>query len=396
MGIRNLLLATDDLRTVNAVTAALQSNGKLSENAVCRGLTELSHRLQTAVSPVVLVDIDRDPETILRQLEPLVRQHADAKFLVLAHELRHDLMLEAMQVGARHFMLKRSIAGELAAVLRRICPDDNSESQGRAVTVLSASGGCGATTVAVNVASELNLAAGENDGGPVLVADLDTAYGAVASYLGVDGEYGLVDLLSRPGSIDPQLIISTVQAHSNQIHALLSTSARRLGEGVAFDPHRLAHAADACRGAYSWTVFDAPRLTMPAAAELAKRSAATLLLFQMTIKDLHIVRRMRDGLEHNGVARNDITLVANRYRKRATMIRMEEVRQGLGLSEADEIKTLANDFYATTEAVNFGKPLSQAAPRSDFRRDIQSLVNAIKFNGRRDDVSRRLVGVAVA
>src|SRR6185436_8948194 len=115
-----------------------------------------------------------------------------------------ELLLEAMQVGARHFLLKKSVPADLSNVLHRLCPESNVVAQGAAVTVLSAGGGCGATTVAVNLAAELQAL--DTDSRPALVADLDAHYGAVATYLGVDGEHGIYDLLTRAGALDGQLI----------------------------------------------------------------------------------------------------------------------------------------------------------------------------------------------
>jgi len=376
MGVRNLLLVTTDLQTVNAVKSALQSNGQLKENAVCGDLTELAIRLQSVDSQAVLVDIDENPQLMLGALETLVHRHSGTRFIVLSGQVRNDLLLEAMQVGARHFMLKEAVASDLTAVLRRVCPESNG-TLGMAITVLSAGGGSGATTVAVNLAAELQLTGGEKNTYPALVVDLDPCYGAVGSYLGMDGEYGVIDLLGRSGPIDSQLIISTAQAHTERMHALLSKSSQHLGEEAPLDPQRLALAAEACRRAYHWSVFDAPRISIAAAAELSKQSAATLLLLQLTVKDLRIARRMLDGMAQLGVARENVTVVINRYRKRGNMISIEDAVTALKLSDPNAIKTLANDYYAITEAINFGKPLNQTGPRSDFRRNLQNLVNAI-------------------
>src|SRR5262249_52022825 len=160
------------------------------------------------------------------------------------------------------------------------CPESAEPAEGGAVTVLSAGGGCGATTVAVNLAAELQAL--DPDSRPALVADLDAHYGAVATYLGVDGEYGIFDLLTRAGAIDGQLISSTALAPSDRMHALLSTARKRLGEPITCDAQRLAQALDACKQAYHWTIVDAPRIAPAVAAELAQQSTATLLLLQLT------------------------------------------------------------------------------------------------------------------
>jgi len=52
--------------------------------------------------------------------------------------------------------------------------------------------------MAVNLANELRLAASE----PVLTIDLDTCYGTVSDYLGIEGRYGIADVLSRRKPID--------------------------------------------------------------------------------------------------------------------------------------------------------------------------------------------------
>ena len=46
------------------------------------------------------------------------------------------------------------------------------QSLGNVITVLQASGGCGATTVAINLANELRLKTSE----PVLTIDLDSSF----------------------------------------------------------------------------------------------------------------------------------------------------------------------------------------------------------------------------
>src|ERR1035437_3616809 len=126
-------------------------------------------------------------------LEPIVKRFPDTRFVLLAAELQPALLLEAMQVGARHFMLKRAISADLSNALHRLCPSSNADHGGRVITILSAGGGCGATTVAVNLANELQLHTSES----ALIVDLDCAYATVPSYLGLQGKFGLMDLLGR-------------------------------------------------------------------------------------------------------------------------------------------------------------------------------------------------------
>lgn len=376
MSLRNTLLLSSERATVSAVAAALESNGKLSNDNVCGDLAQLAERLKAKATPAVLVDIDGQPERMLFAMEPLVRKFSDTKFVVLSGVMRNDLLLGAMQVGARHFMLKESVPVELVGVLHRLCPEALAKGYGAAVTVLSAGGGCGATTVAVNLAAELRLAHSDSESFPALVVDLDPCYGAVSAYLGIDNEYGIVDILSRLGPIDAELIQSTAVAQSEGLHALLGTSREKLGDPMAFDPQRLKSAVESCKKSYHWTVFDAARVPVAASIELARQSVATLLLLQLSVKDLRVARQVLHRLAAEGIAMEDVKILACRYRKRGGLISIDQAREALGVSNGS-LATLANDYQAVVQAVNLGKPLSEVAPRCDFRRDLQKLAASI-------------------
>src|SRR5688500_11164103 len=157
-------------------------------------------------------------------------------------------MRGAMQTGARHYLVKNSSASELSGVLRRICPNGVSGRAGMVVSILSAGGGCGATTLAVNLGYELAAAAqaaaggAGGSGGRALVVDLDTAYGAVGPYLGVEGEYGILDLLARHGPIDADLVETSSVAYGENLRVLVATSAARLGEPAMLEPSRIGAA----------------------------------------------------------------------------------------------------------------------------------------------------------
>jgi pilus assembly protein CpaE len=377
MSLRHVLLCSNESATISAVSLAFQSNGKLAPGDIVRDLGELTSRLQNAESPAVLVDVDGDPLRTLSVIEPLVRRHAKIRFVVLANSLSNDLLLEAMQVGVRHVLLKESIPSDLNGVLSRIClPAEHSES-GSVVTVLSAGGGCGATTVAVNLAKELNSLAPKETSEPSLVMDLDSNYGSVAAYYSLDGEYGVFDLLSRSDPLDAQLIRTTSVALSEKIHVLMSTSLARLGDPTVLESERIGEAVEACRSAYRWTVIDAPRVSIPVAAELSRRSNATLLLLQLTVKDIRVARKMLGQLAAHGVEPATIRVLFNRYTKRGQLIDLADARRALGASETWSVGTLSNDYKAVSKAVNLGKPLADVSPRSDFIRDLRKVATTL-------------------
>ncbi len=373
MAIRDVLLLSNEPNTITAVSGALSSNGQLAQGNIFARLADIITRLERGGVPAVLLDVDSQPEGLFHHIEPLARKFVDTKFIAIAGDMRQELLFEAMAVGVRHVLLKSAITTDLSQILHRLCPDGGTAGRGLVVTVLSAGGGSGGTTLSVNLAAELP----QDNGSPNLVIDLDASYGAVGTYLGLDGEYGVVDLLNRTGHFDSQLIQSTALTGNPNLHAMLSTPKRHLGRVASLTSDRIGEFADACKGAYKWSVIDAPRVSLDVAAALASRSHVTLIPMQLMIKDIQVARQILSGLTERGVSTGRVMVLVNRYRKRGYVITLEEAARAIGLSESQPLTTLSNDFAAVTEAANLGKPLMAVSPRSDYRRDVQKLAGMI-------------------
>ncbi len=366
----NILVLTSDVDTETTLRILLASDECTGDIQVYRSLEALAVALDRALAPVVLVDIDPDPRGLLDRLEPLVNQYLNTKFVVLARELKNDIVLQAMQVGVRYVQLKERITIELPPIIQRVMSNapSNGRHLGSAITVLSAGGGAGGTTIAVNLANELQILCGE----PVLITDLDYAYGAVAAYLELEGKYGIADVLSHDGAIDADLVETTSVRHSDSIRALLSPASVSFGRHSVINQERLGEAIGACKARHRFTVFDAPRISMDAAATLAIESEATLIVLQPVVKDIRVSRNMIQALLDREVPVERIKPILNRYRKRREIVSVEEVQKALG---GVAPICLSNDYIAASNGNNYGNFLSNSAPRSALRKDVMELAS---------------------
>src|SRR5438128_2580925 len=111
--MKNVLLLTNESSTINAVSSALESNGKLSSGDICRDVNGLISRLSKSPAPAALVDIDVDPQSTLSALSSISHKYGDTRFVVLAHEMQSEFLLAAMRAGVRHYLLKESITTDL-------------------------------------------------------------------------------------------------------------------------------------------------------------------------------------------------------------------------------------------------------------------------------------------
>ena len=365
-----VLLVTRQEETAEAVADALQGSPRFAMASLCVDLDDLREHLTHVHASAVLVDIDPEPGPLLKQIEPLVARFSETRFILLSNNFGPDLMLEAMQVGARHLLLKSAIKSELTGALGRLLPASGSGSsgQGTVITLLSGSGGCGATTLAFNLANELALGSARES----LLIDLDWYYGALAPYLGIQAHYGVGDLLARDGHIDGNLVRSTAVAFSNHLNVLLSPVSINALNTESIHNQNMDKVLYACKQAYAHTVIDAPRVSRQVAATLAGVSTAVLIVFQLTVKDIHIVRSARAALLERGIPESRIVLVANRYDKRSS-VPLTEAQDALG---GQPLSLVANDYRTAVYNINFGRPLAETAPSSLLRRDIRQLIES--------------------
>jgi pilus assembly protein CpaE len=369
----NVALMTADPALAAAVSSAFQSNGHALAEPLLRDARDLMAHLSRAPVPIVLVDLDPQPQEALRSLERVVARFPHTRFVALSHTLESDLLLEAMQNGFRRVVVKQSIATELHAVLDRLtvtADHSGHGSRGDVLTILSASGGCGATTLAVNIADELSTLQKQ----PALLVDLDCAYGAVASYLGIHPRYGADQVLNYTGPIDGQLIQSTATRHNDRIHVLASPASVNFGNPEPLHFERLETALESARKAYTTTIVDAPRVPIDAAAALVTGSTATLLVLQLTVKDLRLARSMLDAISGRGCDTSSVIPVANRHAKKQ-MIGLDEASKALG---GVQVLAIRNDYWPAIQGMNYGQPLSEAGPRSTIRKDLQDLVAKLR------------------
>jgi pilus assembly protein CpaE len=368
----NIVLTTDSGTFAETFGEVLKSHREAFLAGTCQSLPELRACLEHSKVPVAILDIDSNPSKMLRELDHLVPLHPETKFAVVSSKSSKELILEAMQAGARHFMHKKFIEAELDRILEKLLVDaaKTQADMGLVITVFSAGGGCGCTTVALNLANELRLKSGE----PVLAIDLDDCYGAISSYFGLSGQFGISDVLDQKDRIDSQLIETSATRFKDDFDVLLSPASIKDAKNPEIQHSNLADALEACRSAYKYTIVDAPRIHRQAMRVLANSSKLNLIVMQPNVKDIKIAKSTIAALNEFGVPSKKIFPVINRFRRRGPLVPLEEVKKALGFEKLYHIR---NDFKKVINSINQAEPLSDAVPFSGIRRDFQKLATAV-------------------
>jgi len=370
-------LVTGEEAVEAAVRSVLTEKVKMTVAGVCTDVSELRHYLSNKKVQAAIIDIDPDPSRVLFELRGILAAYPETYVVVLCSSFTKELVLQAMQAGARHFLEKKTIASDLSKELQSLIHDSAKKQaslDSRIISVFSAGGGCGATTVAINLADELRISASR----PVMVIDLDICYGAVSTYLGIKSQYGVADVLAHKGTIDQHLIQSSAYRYLADFYVLPSPAGIETPKVSTLAYEKLSAACEACREIYAYTVVDAPRLPQPACARIAGLSDLVLVVFQLTVKDVHSARLIISALAKSGIAEEKILPVANRARKRGPLVRLEDGKKALGLNSCHPVRS---DWRKAMKCINQSRLLAQVAGRSGLRGDFRKLAAKVRASG---------------
>jgi pilus assembly protein CpaE len=382
-----VLLVSKDKAIVQAVAKAVAPLAGVALGRTAHDLDHMASQMDRSPAPIVMVDIASRPTEMIAELERLIPDYPQTRFIILNDDLRNDLILEAMAIGVRYFLLQDSVTTNLPRILQKLIAEgspslDEPPDRGMVVTVLSSGGGAGATTLAVNLANELQ---GPGDAQSLLI-DLDCAYGCIAAHLGLKGSYSVADVLDHDHTVDAALVRSSALSYSERLHVLLSPASVNFADPKQLQADKLPEALAACRLAYANTVIDAPRVPMNIASVLSANSDVTVICFQLTVKDVRIVRAMLAALKRAGIGTDRVLLLANRYKKRSPMISIVEGKEALGNLP---IESIGNDYRSALRGIDFGQPLEQAAPRSILRKDFRRLASRVVHLSRSANEARK-------
>jgi len=370
-------LVTKESATKDEIKSALDKNDLMNLTGICKEVSELRSYLSNKKVQAIVIDIDPDPSRLLYELAAALTAYPKIYVVVVCSHFTKKLALQAMQAGVRHFLEKNTIASDLTKELHQLIHGGVKKDAGfgsKVISILSAGGGCGATTVTINLANELQLLSSR----PVLAIDLDSCYGAVSVHLGIKSKYGIADVLADKSKIDRHLIESSAYNYMEDFHVLPSPAGIESPRAKSIQFENLPRVLEACREVYAYTVVDAPRLPEQIIKNLATLSDVILIVFQLTVKDVNFARSMVLSLTESGIASEKIMSLANRVNKRGPLIRFEDGKKAVGLSSCQAIRS---DWRKAMKSINQGKPLAQTVRRSGLQKDFEKLAAKISAYG---------------
>jgi pilus assembly protein CpaE len=337
--------------------------------------------LQDSRAEVVLVDVpQQDSLRAIRAIE-LIRATTQQIAIFANGAMSHPAtIVSSMRAGAGEYLDHSAGSETLLEALTRFS-SSRTRSLGGAgkafvFTFLSAKGGAGCTTAAVNTALALQQTHGD-------VVLLDFApIGHAALHLNVRPQFGVLDALQNLHRLDVSLLDGLMTPTKEGLHLLAGPQQPYPTEPT---PGELARLFDLLVNHYRFVVVDCSSRLDPTTRLLSDLSNAVLVVAQTDVISLWSAGRIHAFLEE-GTGRDRLRIVLNRYKK-IPGFTDEDVQQ---VTNCKVLWKIPNAFQSISPSIDHGTPIVlQEGP--EISRSYRSLAETLADASSNSDGSPDLV-----
>jgi len=319
--------------------------------------------LIAAESPkLCLLEVVEPQEKALATIQDLLRVDAKLPILALLPNDDPELILRCLRQGASDFLIAPFTSEQVEAALQKIARlyPNRMQSPGKVYCFMPAKGGCGASTIASNLAYQLKRLGDKR----ILLADLDPLAGTLSFLLKIKSNYSFMDALARSHDIDADLWKAVV-SNRHGVDVLLSPEVMTEGMTDLADASSIIEYA---RATYDLVVADAGGVYGDWNLSQAQHADEIFLVSTNELTALQAVQRALSYLESNGIALYKVKLIVNRYDRHVGLSK-EVIGTAL---HTDIYHLMPADYEAIQRSLMEGKPL---APTTNFGKSIIGLVD---------------------
>jgi len=305
-------------------------------------------QLQDSRAEVVIIDIPTfDPQRAIRSIELIKGNTLQIAIFANGAMTQPANIVAAMRAGASEYLDDSAGADPLLEALTRYSSSRTRAPGGggkaKIFTFLSAKGGAGCTTAAVNTALALQQAQGD-----VVLVDF-APIGHAALHLNLRPQFGVLDALQNLHRMDVSLLDGLMTVTKEGMHLLAGPQQPYPTEPT---PGELARLFDFLVNHYRFVIIDASSRLDATTRLLSDLSNAVLVVAQTDVVSLWSASRIHNFLEE-GTGRDRLRIILNRYKK-IPGFSDEDVEQ---VTNCRVLWKVPNAFQSVSPAIDHGNPV---------------------------------------
>jgi pilus assembly protein CpaE len=366
----------------------------LGDCVVLSSLDAVRRHIDTNLAEdTIVVGPSVDQGVALQLAETMRVQRPSLGVVLVRRRVDTALLVEALRSGVREVIGERDIAGLSAAVnrsksiasaLREQVPGgataDEPTSRGKLITVFSAKGGCGKTTLSTNLAAAL----ADRGRREVVLVDLDLAFGDVAIALQLFPAHTIADAVPLGEDLDEAALQALLTPHSPGLTTLVAPV--EPGAADAISSALVSQILEHLKDMYDYVVVDTPPAFDDQVLAAFDASDVIALIATLDIPALKNLKLTLETLELLNYPRDKWHVVLNRADSKVGLS-IAEVEKTLGTAISAQIPS-SRDVPAT---INRGVPIVLDDPKHPVTVAVQEFAElAVGANGTDDSIPHEL------
>ncbi len=304
---------------------------------------------------------EEQPEVLMLEVGPMLARLGEALREVKACTPRTKVValhpspdpasiLTALRSGAHEFIHPPWNENLRPALERMLVAgaDEGGRRRGKVVGLLSAKGGCGATTIACHVADDLH----RNTKRKIVLADMDLVSGMVGFAMKAKTSYSVLDAIQNIARLDESLWKALIVEYKPGFDVIPAPNS--FSQDQFLPKQDLVELLRFMRTQYDWTVLDLGRSLNGIVSDLYEEIDQILLVSVLEVTALHGLKTIVRLLTERGENLDKLQLVINRTPKMMDMT-TDELAKILG---RPLYAMLPNDYPSLYQSYSSGTLLS--------------------------------------
>lgn len=332
------------------------------------------HLEQDPDEDVVVVGPSVDLTAALHLAEIMRVSRPSLGVVLVRRRVDTSVLADSLRAGVREVAEERDLAGlnaavrrarEVARALRHQAgqPEAGPASRkGRLVTVFSAKGGCGKTTVSTNIATIL-----AGMGRRVCLVDLDLAFGDVAIALQLMPSHTIADAVPLEATLDAEGVQGLLTTHSSGVKALVAPVQPDAKETIS--AALVGHLLEVLKAEFDVVVVDTPPAFDDQVLQAFDHTDVLILLATLDVPALKNLKLTLETLELLNFPRDRWQLVMNRADSKVGLS-INDVEKALQVPIVGQIPS-SRDVPAS---INRGVTIATDDPRHPVSQALRQLV----------------------
>ncbi|OGI01906.1 MAG: hypothetical protein A2Y25_10545 [Candidatus Melainabacteria bacterium GWF2_37_15] len=320
---------------------------------------------------LVVIDLAENTDLSLELIEKVSSINKNIIIFACSEKVNTDIVIKAMRCGAREFLTKPVMLEDLNNALRKarsILTIDTEKTAGEIYSVFSNKGGIGKTTIAVNLALQLNELTGKR----VCLVDLNLQMGDITTFMDINPSFDIAYITSHISSLDESFLFTSLEKYKNKdVYILADPPYIEQAEEISVDD--IASVLNFLKSIFSYVIVDTSSSFDIKTLTCLDMSTNIFLVSMVNLPSIRNCQRCLTLFKRLEYSEDKVKLVVNRYIE-DDEITIDDVEEAL---DHEVYWKIPNSYFSIMSSINKGVPISETQPTAGISQNFAGLASKI-------------------